>query len=553
VNNQNRPYQPDGNRQPYQPDNRASNPPRSSYPAQGMPNNPPSMPSYSMASAAPVSQSSNFSNDSSLNDRGSVSSRGGRNQPAKSGFGPRTNNSGSAGNRDRGSRRDNFGGRRRNDDKDRRPEPEDRKEDHSARVKSPPRKRKASPANSSSHYTRTSSERETPRAPMMFSYVTPERDVIQLKQCYTKLHIPKDFSFVKCSWTKLPLGEIPVDHDISVDCGTKTDEESKLGDLLKPPSVAGESVASDQVTYNAKVMLFTGFKPKADANHLSIQLKFLVGRKDRSELLCIGGAWSKEIDGGDPATDRSVLIKTATRTFKEFTSIDLNEHAKQWYEFMEVHYNRTTGKEITVVYLPALWDVNQTTDVDESLDGVSVDDTEQPTETKEPTLRLSATSNVPASVKLKIMTLSLDGLLDYDISDNYERTFEVSLFAELFNDMLRRDFGNQILSAIEWHSKQRAITLEPAAKKQKTDEDETNEGVEEKFPIGKDQLLRAFEYFDKNEHHHSFFRVSELEDILYCIGNQLSKREVEGLVDKLIDAESEIEKIFYKKFLENFS
>jgi len=33
-------------------------------------------------------------------------------------------------------------------------------------------------------------------------------------------------------------------------------------------------------------------------------------KKERSELMCIGGAWSAEIDGGDPTTDAG-LITTA--------------------------------------------------------------------------------------------------------------------------------------------------------------------------------------------------------------------------------------------------
>ena len=45
-------------------------------------------------------------------------------------------------------------------------------------------------------------------------------------------------------------------------------------------------------------------------------------------------------------------------------------------------------------------------------------------------------------------TLSLDGLLDYDESDKDEVTFEVSLFAEAFQDMLMRDFGQAIYESL---------------------------------------------------------------------------------------------------------
>jgi hypothetical protein len=49
---------------------------------------------------------------------------------------------------------------------------------------------------------------------------------------------------------------------------------------------------------------------------------------------------------------------------------------------------------------------------------------------------------------LKSALISLDGLLEYDLEDDYEDTFEVSLFAENFNEMLQRDFGKNILNGV---------------------------------------------------------------------------------------------------------
>ena len=39
-------------------------------------------------------------------------------------------------------------------------------------------------------------------------------------------------------------------------------------------------------------------------------------------------------------------------------------------------------------------------------------------------------------------------LLDYRTEDNKENTFEVSLFAELFNEMLMRDSGFRLYKAV---------------------------------------------------------------------------------------------------------
>lgn len=51
--------------------------------------------------------------------------------------------------------------------------------------------------------------------------------------------------------------------------------------------------------------------------------------------------------------------------------------------------------------------------------------------------------------RIRTATLSLDGLLDYDESDKDEATFELSLFAESFQDMLMRDYGQIIFEALQ--------------------------------------------------------------------------------------------------------
>lgn len=46
------------------------------------------------------------------------------------------------------------------------------------------------------------------------------------------------------------------------------------------------------------------------------------------------------------------------------------------------------------------------------------------------------------------MLISLDGLLDYDENDKDEQTFELSLFAENFNEMLMKTYGDIILKKL---------------------------------------------------------------------------------------------------------
>lgn len=50
--------------------------------------------------------------------------------------------------------------------------------------------------------------------------------------------------------------------------------------------------------------------------------------------------------------------------------------------------------------------------------------------------------------KFDCSVMSLSVLLDYRLEDNKEHSFEVSLFAELFNEMLQRDFGYRIYKTL---------------------------------------------------------------------------------------------------------
>uniref|UniRef100_A0A2K6U967 Cell division cycle and apoptosis regulator 1 n=1 Tax=Saimiri boliviensis boliviensis TaxID=39432 RepID=A0A2K6U967_SAIBB len=52
------------------------------------------------------------------------------------------------------------------------------------------------------------------------------------------------------------------------------------------------------------------------------------------------------------------------------------------------------------------------------------------------------------SGKFDCSIMSLSVLLDYRLEDNKEHSFEVSLFAELFNEMLQRDFGVRIYKSL---------------------------------------------------------------------------------------------------------
>jgi hypothetical protein len=51
--------------------------------------------------------------------------------------------------------------------------------------------------------------------------------------------------------------------------------------------------------------------PVSGPLHVTHQLKFLVAKQDRSDLMCVGGFWSSKIDGGNPDTEESALLAAA--------------------------------------------------------------------------------------------------------------------------------------------------------------------------------------------------------------------------------------------------
>lgn len=65
------------------------------------------------------------------------------------------------------------------------------------------------------------------------------------------------------------------------------------------------------------------------AQHPTRLLQFLVGTRGKNEPMAIGGPWSPSLDGFNPEANPSVLIKTAIRTTKALTGIDLSS-CTQW-------------------------------------------------------------------------------------------------------------------------------------------------------------------------------------------------------------------------------
>lgn len=72
-----------------------------------------------------------------------------------------------------------------------------------------------------------------------------------------------------------------------------------------------------------------GEESKENFVHPTRLISFLVGLKGKNETVAIGGPWSPSLDGPNPDTDPCTLVKTAIRTCKSLTGIDLSK-CSQW-------------------------------------------------------------------------------------------------------------------------------------------------------------------------------------------------------------------------------
>lgn len=187
-----------------------------------------------------------------------------------------------------------------------------------------------------------------------------------------------------------------------------------------------------------------------------------------------------------------------------------------------------------------------------------------------------------------VMSLSL--LLDYRQEDNKEHSFEVSLFAELFNEMLIRDFGFNIYRALlkapemkeekkrdkgsgkdsaerksdrkddrktEKRPERRDRKQEDDSKKNDADEDDSDadsgmsegEGDSEEAKERRQKkeaklqqktlnrhLLLSFIYFDQNQC--GYLQDKDLEDLFYIMGLKLSRGQVRRLLQKVSKRET---------------
>uniref|UniRef100_A0A8C4R508 Cell division cycle and apoptosis regulator 1 n=1 Tax=Eptatretus burgeri TaxID=7764 RepID=A0A8C4R508_EPTBU len=248
---------------------------------------------------------------------------------------------------------------------------------HWSRDRSPlPRKRSRSPLLERSPRR---SRRALPRYIVEFSHFSLDCtgcDVLELRRRYQNLYVPSDFFDTNFSWVDVfPLSRpFRLGNTCSFHVMHKDVEPLQAVDATLEPFDANH-------LYSAKVMLMAS-PSLEDVYHRSCALaqdpedmqescqhparliKFLVGQKGKDETMAIGGPWSPSLDGPDPDTDPTVLIRTAIRCTKALTGVDLSK-CTQWYRFAEIRYYRPEEQhkgrrlaarvDTVVIFLPDVW------------------------------------------------------------------------------------------------------------------------------------------------------------------------------------------------------
>ncbi|KAL0279865.1 UNVERIFIED_CONTAM: hypothetical protein PYX00_001337 [Menopon gallinae] len=214
-----------------------------------------------------------------------------------------------------------------------------------------------------------------PEFPLDVSHLT----VCDLRSRYHTMYVPSDFFRTTPKWQETFPSDRPMTfprmaqfHILSKEVDPLIDYSDSLeppdADYLFSSKVMLLSIPPKDVMMK-KCMQLTEDLDKDDGRNLvhpSRLINCLVGTNSRgkNEIMAIGGPWSPSLDGTDPISDPRVLIKTAIRTCKALTGIDLTP-CTHWYRFAEIYYHRSKsthkGKQIparvetVVIYIPDVW------------------------------------------------------------------------------------------------------------------------------------------------------------------------------------------------------
>lgn len=151
-------------------------------------------------------------------------------------------------------------------------------------------------------------------------------------------------------------------------------------------------------------------------------------------------------------------------------------------------------------------------------------------------------SRTAKSGKFDCTTMSLSVLLDYRQEDNKEHSFEVSLFAELFNEMLMRDFAFRIYRAL-FECPEKPAKEEKKEKDEKKDKDKDKEKREKEKKDDKDEKEKKEEKEKKDEEEEKEEKMDEDKDGEKKDKKLSEKEEVKEEKEEKKDEDEEDEEI----------
>eukprot|EP01117_Protostelium_nocturnum_P012941 TRINITY_DN4796_c0_g2_i1.p1 TRINITY_DN4796_c0_g2~~TRINITY_DN4796_c0_g2_i1.p1 ORF type:complete len:645 (-),score=243.52 TRINITY_DN4796_c0_g2_i1:36-1970(-) len=449
-----------------------------------------------------------------------------------------------------------------------------------SRSKTPPPKSKDH-SSDKDHHSHKEKEKKYTSSIKNYSLVDSLEGYNSIQQKHKNLVIPDSFVSSKSRWVSSLSEEYQFESSyipFHVDSSQKK----------SPSSLSTSNESEEKIIINAKVILPLGMldnteKPKNPTS----QIKFLVGKKEKSIIVPFGGKWSKELDGGNPLEEDEALIRTATRIIKDQIMLDLSQ-IKQWTRFLEINYQHEDREEHTIILLPdlssilpnyesfvELWNQHHSnkmeTKKEEQKEDIKEEIKEETTGEEETKSNNAAVESVEASVQqegleskqqnevkkeekipdppstsrllltpitIDVKEISLNGLLDYNDKDKDRETFEVSLFAEQFEQMLQRQYGLAVQKILfKWSEKETKVVASS-----ENSEAEKSEQKEVSDLIG----LRSFQFFDRNLC--GYIPPDDLVSLIHSL-TFLPHWNISNVVNKAMD--SQLRRIYYQRLVES--
>ena len=179
-----------------------------------------------------------------------------------------------------------------------------------------------------------------------------------LSSTFPRLYVPMDFVKLVIDWSacdtltsvdgyfpRMPrmvphMAELnPSPLTTSIPLHLQQDRPPR-GTQLEASTQHSNLVRALPIKYNCRVLLSLGLNEDEPGGKFCVtrRLRLLVGRR-KGNICLLGGAWSQELDGGDPRVDSSCLLSTARRCVRALSYCDLDRCAVLT-KLMEVTYHR---------------------------------------------------------------------------------------------------------------------------------------------------------------------------------------------------------------------